>query len=176
MARSLVFILLLFLAAPAFAKPYPVPCSDLWSAVTDTLGNAGNYKIVATDSEEMKASFIVVGALFPGINALFLKPQGNGCELQIKMGFTETMTKAPSGAGSIARLPNGRRQIHPPPPNQQETFSFRAEPRTCAGWASRSPFSNPPLHGSMLMLSPFSLRSAMRLSSLDNGAPVIRAQ
>jgi len=36
----------------------------------------------------MKASFIVVGALYPGINALFLKPQGNGCELQIKMGFT----------------------------------------------------------------------------------------
>jgi hypothetical protein len=88
MARSLVFILLLFLAAPAFAKPYPAPCSDLWSAVTDTLGNAGNYKIVATDTEEMKASFIVVGALYPGVNALFLKPKGNGCELQIKMGFT----------------------------------------------------------------------------------------
>jgi len=88
MARSLVFILLLVLSAPAFAKPYPVPCSDLWSAVTDTLGNAGNYKIVASDTEEMKASFIVVGALYPGINALFLKPQGNGCELQIKMGFT----------------------------------------------------------------------------------------
>ena len=63
MARSLVFILLLALATPAFAKPYPIPCSDLWSAVTDTLGNQGNYKIVATDYEEMKSSFIVVGAL-----------------------------------------------------------------------------------------------------------------
>jgi hypothetical protein len=88
MARSLVFILLLALATPAFAKPYPIPCSDLWSAVTDTLGNQGNYKIVATDYEEMKSSFIVVGALYPGVNALFLKPQGNGCGLQVKMGFT----------------------------------------------------------------------------------------
>ncbi|MGA8669619.1 MAG: hypothetical protein WB679_07070 [Terracidiphilus sp.] len=88
MTRSFVFILLLVLTTPAFAKPYPVPCSDLWSAVTDTLGNAGNYKIVATDEDSMRASFIVVGALYPGINALFLKPQVNGCELQIKMGFT----------------------------------------------------------------------------------------
>jgi hypothetical protein len=88
MARSLVFILLLVLTTPAFAKHHPIPCSDLWSAVTDTLGNAGNYKIVATDYEQRKASFIVVGALYPGINALFLKPQDNGCELQIKMGFT----------------------------------------------------------------------------------------
>ena len=88
MTRSFVFILLLVLTTPAFAKPYPVPCSDLWSAVTDTLGNAGNYKIVATDEDSMRAFFIVVGALYPGINALFLKPQVNGCELQIKMGFT----------------------------------------------------------------------------------------
>jgi len=51
MTRSFVFILLLVLTTQAFAKPYPVPCSDLWSAVTDTLGNAGNYKIVATDED-----------------------------------------------------------------------------------------------------------------------------
>ena len=55
--------------------------------MTDTLGNGSNYKIVATDSEEMKASFIVVGALYPGVNALFLKPQGNGCELQNQNGL-----------------------------------------------------------------------------------------
>jgi hypothetical protein len=89
MARSLVFILLLLgLTTPAFAKPYPIPCGDLWSAVTDTLANAGNYKIVATDYEQMKSSFIVVGALYPGMNAIFLKPKGDGCELEIKMSFT----------------------------------------------------------------------------------------
>jgi hypothetical protein len=88
MARSLVFILLLGLATPTFAKSHPIPCDDLWNAVADTLANAGNYKIVATDYEQMKSSFIVVGALYPGINAIFLKPKGEGCELQIKMGFT----------------------------------------------------------------------------------------
>jgi hypothetical protein len=88
MSRFSVLSLILILAAPAFAKPYPVPCSDLWSAVTDTFGDARNYKIVATDSEGMKASFIVVGALYPGVNAVLLKPRGNGCELDIKMGFT----------------------------------------------------------------------------------------
>jgi hypothetical protein len=73
---------------PAFAKPYPLPCNDLWSAVTDVLGNTGNYKIVAVDEEQMKASFIVIGALYPGINAMNLKSKDNGCDLQIRMGFT----------------------------------------------------------------------------------------
>ena len=88
MARPLIFILLLVLVTPAFAKPYRLPCSDVWSAVTDTLGDAGNYKVVATDNEQMKASFIVVGALFPGTNALLLKPKDNGCELQMRMTFS----------------------------------------------------------------------------------------
>jgi hypothetical protein len=88
MSRFSLLSVLLTLAVPAFAKPYPVQCSDLWSAVTDTLGNAGDYKIVATDEAQMKASFIVVGALYPGINAVYLKPKGDGCDLQVKMGFT----------------------------------------------------------------------------------------
>lgn len=86
MARLSILSLLLVLAAPVFAKPYPLPCKDLWSAVTDTLSNAGNYKIIGSDDEQMKASFIVVGD--PGMNAVFLKPKDNGCELQIKMSFT----------------------------------------------------------------------------------------
>jgi len=88
MSRSSLLSLAFLLAAPAFAKPYPLPCSDLWSAVTDALGNTGNYKIIAADDEQMKASFIVIGALYPGINALNLKPRDNGCDLQIRMGFT----------------------------------------------------------------------------------------
>ena len=88
MLRTAIFSLLLALAPSAFAKPFPMPCSDLWAAVTDTLGEAGNYKIIAIDDEQMKASFLVVGALYPASNVLSLKPKGNGCELQIKMGFT----------------------------------------------------------------------------------------
>jgi hypothetical protein len=89
MFRPAVFCLLLVLAMPsALAKPFPMPCSDLWSAVTDTLGDAGNYKIVAIDDEQMRVSFLVVGALYPAGNVVSLKAKGNGCELQIKMGFT----------------------------------------------------------------------------------------
>jgi hypothetical protein len=88
MPRFAVVLLLLDLVTPAFAKPYPVPCNDLWSTVSDTLGDARNYKIVATDDDEMKASFIVVGALYPGVNAVFLKSRDNGCDLNVKMGFT----------------------------------------------------------------------------------------
>jgi hypothetical protein len=88
MSRLSLLSLFLALAAPAFAKPYPLPCSDLWSAVTDTLGDPGNYTIVAIDNEQMKASFIVVGSLYPVGNTVFLKPKGNGCELETRMGFT----------------------------------------------------------------------------------------
>jgi hypothetical protein len=88
MSRSFLLFLLLVLAAPAFAKSRPLPCSDLWSAVTDTLGNQGNYSIIATNDEQMKASFIIVGSLYPGRGVVSLKPRKDNCELQINMGFT----------------------------------------------------------------------------------------
>lgn len=88
MSKSLLLSLVFVLATPAFAKPYPLSCSDLWGPVTDVLSNQGNYKVIGADHENMKASFIVVGALFPGTNALYLKPKDNGCELKIQMGFT----------------------------------------------------------------------------------------
>ena len=61
MARLLLSIFLFALTIPAFAKSHnekqPVSCDDLWTAVTDTLGNPGNYRVVARDNEEMKANF-----------------------------------------------------------------------------------------------------------------------
>ena len=45
MSKLSILPLLFFLATPAFAKSHPLPCNDLWSAVTDTLGNPGHYKI-----------------------------------------------------------------------------------------------------------------------------------
>ncbi len=88
MSRSPLLALLFLLAMPAFAKPYPLPCSDLWSAVTETLGSPGTYKIIAEDDEQMKASFIVVGSLYPGTHFASLKHKNNGCELQTRMAFT----------------------------------------------------------------------------------------
>jgi hypothetical protein len=92
MFRFLSTALLLVLAIPAFAKShngtYSVPCSALWPAVADTLNNAGNYTIIGLDDDDMKASFIVVGATHSPVNATFLVPKDGGCELQVKMGFT----------------------------------------------------------------------------------------
>lgn len=88
MARSPVFILLLVLTTPAFAKHYPPPCGDLWGALTATLGNQRNYKILASDSDHMKAVFVVAGSLFPATHAAFVKSRPNGCVLEINMNFT----------------------------------------------------------------------------------------
>ena len=89
MARFLVFALLFLVPVfPAFGKPhndsYPVPCGDLWSAVSDTLGNAGNYSILATDDTEMKASFMAVGAQRKRVNSVSLNPKDSGCQLQVQ--------------------------------------------------------------------------------------------
>ncbi|HSZ15670.1 MAG TPA: hypothetical protein VK764_01130 [Terracidiphilus sp.] len=93
MTRSLVVILFILLFAfPEFANAHKdkpaIPCSDLWSAVTDTIANTGNYTVVASDPARMRASFIVVGALYPGMNAVFLSPRHNGCQLEVRMSFT----------------------------------------------------------------------------------------
>lgn len=88
MFRVLLVSLFLVSATQAFAKPYPMPCNDVWDGVRDTLENKTNYRIVAMDSEQMRASFIVVGSLYPGVHAVFLKTHGSGCEMEVKMGFT----------------------------------------------------------------------------------------
>ena len=92
MARLLLLTLLFALAVPAFAKPHnekqPIPCSDLWTAVTETLGNDGNYKVVARDNDELRANFIVVGALFSSMNRVQLKPRESGCDMQLRIGFS----------------------------------------------------------------------------------------
>lgn len=97
MARFLVFALL-FLASsvPAFGKPhsdvYPIPCDDLWKAVSDTLGNAGNYSVMVADDAEMRASFIAVGAQRQRVNSVALNPKDNGCELQAQFPDSGYMT------------------------------------------------------------------------------------
>ena len=69
-------------------KKQPISCSDLWVAVTDTLGNGNNYSIVAIDPEARRASFIVVGALFSQSETVRLKEGKSGCNLQVRFGFT----------------------------------------------------------------------------------------
>jgi len=92
MARPLLLILLFALTVPAFAMPEnqkkPIACGELWPAVTEALGNAGNYTVLVMDKENMKANFIVVGALFSQTERVQLRPRNDGCDLQLRFGFT----------------------------------------------------------------------------------------
>ncbi len=92
MARFLLFPLLFALAVPTSARPHkekqPVPCSDLWTAVRETLAKASDYTVEALDNEDMRANFIVVGARYPQTNLVHLKPRNSGCDLQLRIGFT----------------------------------------------------------------------------------------
>jgi hypothetical protein len=87
MSRFFAFLFLLVLTAPAFAKPRP-SCGELWSALTETLSKQDDYRIVATDSERMRASFVIVGSQVPGVHAAFLIPRATGCEMEVKINFT----------------------------------------------------------------------------------------
>jgi hypothetical protein len=92
MTRFVLLSFVLVLTIPAFAKSHnpkqPVACTDLWPAVTATLANEKNYKVVAMDSDEMKADFIVTGSLYPAMNLVQLKEKKRGCDLELRVGFT----------------------------------------------------------------------------------------
>jgi hypothetical protein len=92
MKSVLVALMSLTLAVPAFSKThketYPVPCSDLWAAVKDTLRNSGNYGIISTDNAEMTASYNILGAIRKRTNSVVLNTQGSGCELQIQSNYS----------------------------------------------------------------------------------------
>lgn len=95
MKRSVLLILLLSLAAPAFASThkevYNVPCNELWRALKDTLRNSGKYGIIAIDNAEMTASYNMGGNLTgKRINSAVLNNKENGasCELQVQTAFS----------------------------------------------------------------------------------------
>jgi len=93
MKQSIIVIVLLAIAVPAFAKThheiFNVPCSELWPAVKDTLRNSGKYGIIGIDNNEMTASYNMGGNLTgKRINSLVLNSQGGNCELQVQTAFS----------------------------------------------------------------------------------------
>ena len=70
---------------------YPVPCSEVWSAVKVALGNPDNYKDVQSDEDKMAAEYNVkhsihvsiIGALNQGKNHVALSPIGTTCEMSV---------------------------------------------------------------------------------------------
>ncbi len=95
-----VALMSLTLAVPAFGKShkdtYPVPCSDLWGAVKDTLSNPENYSAVESDDTKMTASYhvkhsahvTVTGAVLQRKNRVTLVSNGPGCEMQVVSNYS----------------------------------------------------------------------------------------
>jgi hypothetical protein len=97
---GIAFLLVAF-ALPALGKTYkstyPVPCTDVWAAVKDTLGNPdNNYQVVENDDAQMAASFdvkhaahvTITGAILQRTNKVKLVPTGAGCEMQNVSNFS----------------------------------------------------------------------------------------
>ena len=97
---AVVALLSLVLALPMFGKTYkstyPVPCSDVWGAVKDTLSNQDNYTVVANDDGKMTASYkvkhsvhvTITGAALQRTNRVTLVPSGTGCEMQVVSNYS----------------------------------------------------------------------------------------
>lgn len=97
---AILALLALAFALPAFGKTYkityPVGCSQVWSGVKDTLGNADNYNVVESDDAQMTATYDVKhaahvnvsGALLQRKNKVKLLPQGTSCEMQVVSNYS----------------------------------------------------------------------------------------
>jgi len=97
---GLVVLMLLSLALPVFGmtykSSYPVPCSDVWGAVKDTLSNPENYDVVGSDDAQMSASYKVKhsahvnisGAVLQRTNKVTLITKGSACEMQVVSNYS----------------------------------------------------------------------------------------
>ena len=95
-----VALISLALALPAFGKTskntYPAPCSELWGAVKDVLGNAENYNVEDSNDTLMTATYkvkhaahvTVSGAVLQRANHVTLVSKGTECELQVKSNYS----------------------------------------------------------------------------------------
>jgi hypothetical protein len=93
MNRLIIAIVLLTLAAPAYAKThkdnFDVPCSTLWKAVKDTIRNSGKYIVVSIDEPDMTASYSIGSILTSKrVNSVSLNPKSNGCEMQTQTSYS----------------------------------------------------------------------------------------
>jgi hypothetical protein len=90
----------LALAVSAFGmtykSTYPVPCSEVWGAVKDTLSNPENYTVVESDNTQMTASYHVkhavhvnvTGAILQRTNHVTLVSNGAACQMRVVSNFS----------------------------------------------------------------------------------------
>ncbi len=88
----LLALISLIAVVPSFGKvhkdDYQVSCTELWTAVQDTIKNSGNYTVVLADDKQMTASFNISGAIHSRTISTHLEPQGTGCEMQTNTSFS----------------------------------------------------------------------------------------
>jgi hypothetical protein len=97
---AVVAVIVLTLTLPAFSgthkETYPCACSEVWTAVKDTLGNAENYTVKISDEAHMIASYSVkhsahvslTGALRQRPNTVSLIPKDGGCEMKVESNYS----------------------------------------------------------------------------------------
>ena len=95
-----VAFLSLALALPSpgktYKSTYPMPCSEVWNAVKDTLSNPENYNVVESHDAEMTASYQVkhsvhvniTGAMLQRTNHVTLVSNGAACEMRVVSNFS----------------------------------------------------------------------------------------
>ena len=95
-----VAVIALTLAPPVFGKTskntYPAPCSELWGAVKDVLGNAENYNVEESNDTLMTAAYkvkhnvhvTITGAALQRTNHVALVSKGAECEMQVKSNYS----------------------------------------------------------------------------------------
>jgi len=92
LAALMLFALDLPALGKTYKSAYPVPCSDLWAAVKDTLSNPqNNYEVKEIDENAMHADYdvkhaahvTISGAILQRTNKVTLVPQGAACEMQV---------------------------------------------------------------------------------------------
>ncbi|MFN8006908.1 MAG: hypothetical protein U0V70_07785 [Terriglobia bacterium] len=93
-------VTMLALPLPAFSKThketFPNPCSEVWAATKDTLGNPENYTIKITDESRMTASYsvkhsahvTVTGALRQRPNTVSLSTKGTDCQMEVQSNYS----------------------------------------------------------------------------------------
>jgi hypothetical protein len=94
-----VFIISAF-ALPAFSgthkQTYPNACSEVWTAVKDTLGDSENYAVKITDEARMAATYnvkhaahvTITGTLRQRPNTVSLSSTGTGCVMEVQSNYS----------------------------------------------------------------------------------------
>jgi hypothetical protein len=88
--------LALTMAGETYKDSYPIPCSDIWPAVKDTLSDPEHYTVVSTDEGKMTSTYkvkhtahvTITGALLQRNNKVTLVTKGTNCEMQVVSNYS----------------------------------------------------------------------------------------